>query len=283
LTGDGLGSAIPTFTGVTTVAFGLVYCGRDGWSGQLGCVRRRLLPRGFVRRRLQFGFACIGAALGFDRWFAPRLLGLERLEGAQRAPELGERAAAIAQERVEAARAVAVADQGQTEAAADKAVLGEQLPLKPLGPLEPPGGGDDPAREHGLERARGCQFCEQRGLERGECGGALARQHDALLRAKTVLKGVLCRAGLAVWGFRATRFRAIAATGCGTGGAQEGRRGGGHRGHGGVPWRVMDGGVRASGPGGVSLTKYRNIVQRCGRACQRRFLPAAGAFRRVWR
>ena len=51
-----------------------------------------------------------GAGLG-------RLLGLERLEGAKRAPQLGERAAAIAQERVERARSVAIPDQGEAEAA----------------------------------------------------------------------------------------------------------------------------------------------------------------------
>jgi hypothetical protein len=40
-------------------------------------------------------------------------LGLERLEQAQRAPELGQRRAAIAQQRVERAAAIAVADQGK--------------------------------------------------------------------------------------------------------------------------------------------------------------------------
>jgi hypothetical protein len=56
-------------------------------------------------------------------------LGLERFQGAQRAPQLGERAAAIAQQRVEGAGIVAVANQGETEAVAGEQVLGEQLGL----------------------------------------------------------------------------------------------------------------------------------------------------------
>ena len=147
-------------------------------------------------------------------------LGLERLEGPQRAPELGERAAAIAQQRVEAARAVAVADEGEPEAAAGKVVLGEQLRLEPLGPGETPGGGDDPLREHGLQRALRRQLLHQCSLERGKLGGTLARQHDALLRAQTVLQRVLRRARLAFRRLRTFRPGTVFPAGLGAGAGQ---------------------------------------------------------------
>jgi hypothetical protein len=128
-----------------------------------------MICHGFLHGRGRCVLARIPAALRFDRQLTRlgegarlgrhgglgprRLLGLGRLEGAQRAPELGERAAAIAQEGVERARAVAIADQGVPETPARKAVLGEQFCFEPLGALEPPGRGDDPPREHGLESA----------------------------------------------------------------------------------------------------------------------------------
>jgi hypothetical protein len=178
-----------------------------------------------VRGRRRLGLAKNSAAFRFDRHLArlgqgrrlgchgrlgSRRLGLERLERAQRAPELGERAAAIAQQGVEGSGTVAVADQGVAEAPARKAVLGEQFCFEPLGPLEPPGRSDDPARERGLERALRRQLLEQRRLERGELGGTLARQHDVLLRAKTMLERVLCRAGLALGRLGPARLGAVA-------------------------------------------------------------------------
>ena len=82
-------------------------------------------------------------------------LGLERLERAQRAPELRERGAAVAHHRVHGSGAVAIADQGETEAAVRVAPLGEHLGLDPVGAREPPGGGHDPLREHRLEQPTG--------------------------------------------------------------------------------------------------------------------------------
>src|SRR5918996_3002369 len=74
------------------------------------------------------------------------LLGLERLERAQRAPELGHRRAAIAQQRLERPRPVAVADQGEPDPAARDVTLLEQLRLDAIRAREPPGGDRDPAR-----------------------------------------------------------------------------------------------------------------------------------------
>jgi hypothetical protein len=173
---------------------------------------------GFDRHLVRFGQ---GRRLGRHGGLESRcLLGLERLQGPERAPELGERAAAIAQERVEGSGVVAIADQGEPEAAAGKVVLGEQLGLELLGAGETPGSGDDPLREHGLQRALGRQFLHQRRLECGKLGSALARQYDVLLRTQTVLEGVLGRAHLALGRLGAARLRTIAAAGLGAGGAE---------------------------------------------------------------
>jgi hypothetical protein len=131
--------------------------------------RRRLR---FVRGRRRLGSATISAGLGFDRIrlpsdfacnpierplagaLSPRVehprrsgsgdvralpwlghwLCLERLERAQAARELGERGAAVAQQRLERARAIAVADDREPGAAARVVALGEHLDLDALGP-----------------------------------------------------------------------------------------------------------------------------------------------------
>jgi hypothetical protein len=83
------------------------------------------------------GIVRVAAALGVVRSLRARGLaqllrvpfGLERLERAQRAPKLGERAAAIAQERVEAAGTVAVADHRVAEIGVVVGIALEQLSL----------------------------------------------------------------------------------------------------------------------------------------------------------
>jgi hypothetical protein len=89
-------------------------------------------------------------------------LGLERLEEPQGAPELGERRAAIAQQRVERPRAVAVADQGEAEVGVAIGMAREQLGLDALGPLEPPGGAGDARGQQALQRALWRQVIDQR-------------------------------------------------------------------------------------------------------------------------
>jgi hypothetical protein len=122
-----------------------------------------------------------------------------RLERAQGSPELGHGRAAIAQQRLERARALAVAKEREPEAAAQITALLEQLDFDPVRPREPPRGdcdaarepprGDcDAAREHGLQRAAGRQLLDQRGLERGELRRVLVRQHEMLLCAQAVLQ-----------------------------------------------------------------------------------------------
>ena len=140
-----------------------------------------------------------------------RLLGLERLERAQRAPELGHRRAAIAQQRLERARAVAIPDQGEPEAAARDPALLEQLGFDAVRPRETPRGDRDAAREHGLQRADRRQLRDQRRLEIGELGGILVRQHEMLLRAHAVLERILRRPGLAFVRLRPARLRAVLA------------------------------------------------------------------------
>jgi hypothetical protein len=171
------------------------------------------------------GFARVSAGFGFDRFLGRgvgrgqrrRWLGLQRLEEPQRAPQLGERRAAVAQQRVEGARAVAVADQGQAEVAVTIGMALEQLGLDALGALEPPGGARDAAGKQALQRALGREFVHERRLEGGELGRLLVADDDEFLRAQPVLEGVLGGARLALGGFRAARPRAVAAAGLGAG------------------------------------------------------------------
>jgi hypothetical protein len=85
------------------------------------------------RVRLAIRAARAGMRRGRHGGLGACLLGLERLEGAQGVPELGQRRAAIAQQRVERARPVAIADHGQTEAGGARDVLREQLGLLAAG------------------------------------------------------------------------------------------------------------------------------------------------------
>ena len=109
-----------------------------------------------------------------------RLLGLERLERAQRAPELGDRRAAITQQRLERARAVAVPDQREPEPAVGVAALLEQLVLDAIrhardATRRPRSRRASTALQRAHERR---QFLGQRRLEVGGPGGMLVRQHD---------------------------------------------------------------------------------------------------------
>jgi hypothetical protein len=182
------------------------------------------------------------------------LLGLERLEEPQRAPQLGERRAAIAQQGVERPRAVAVADQRKPEVALAVGMALEQLGLDPLGALEPPGGAGDARGEHGLERALRRQLLEQRRLERFKLGGTLARQHDVLLRAQAVLEGVLRRARLAFRRLGSARFRTVPAAGLG---ARAGQAKGWHHK---IPSLAGESGPEETAARRASLTGNRNIV-----------------------
>ena len=93
----------------------------------------RRAARGTSRRRRR------GRRCGAGRERLARL-GLERLERAQRAHELGQRGAAVTQQRGQGAGAVAIADQRETEVALPAPLMAEQLGLDPIGPLQPPGG-----------------------------------------------------------------------------------------------------------------------------------------------
>jgi hypothetical protein len=178
-----------------------------------------------------------------------RRLGLERLEGAQRPRKLGLGGAAIAQQGVERARAVAVADQREAEVAiAEHAVhlAREQLGLDALGALEPPGGAGDARGEQALQGAIGGQLLDQRRFERRELGRLLVADDDEFLRAETVLECVLRRSRLPFGGLRPARLGAVPATRLGTGiadGNHRARRGACTR-HGGflAGWRELAGG-----------------------------------------
>jgi hypothetical protein len=175
-----------------------------------------------------------------------RRLGLERLEEPQGAPQFGQRRAAIAQQRVERPRAVAVADQGEAEIGVAIGIAREQFGLDALGAIEPPSGADDAPGKQALQRARGRQLIHQRRLERLEFFAVLAGDHHEFLRAKTMLQSVLGRARLAFRRLGAARLGAVAPTRRGARGAQERRQRGdsvrGCRagrgfgsGHGGIP------------------------------------------------
>ena len=171
-----------------------------------------------------------------------RLPGLERLERAQAAGELGERRAAVAQERREGAGAVAVAGQDAAEIGL-AALVGEQLGLDPVGAREAPGGDRDALREHGLERAGGRQLLEQGRLEGPEPGAVLVRQHDEPQRPQAVLERILRRARLALGRPRPARHGAIAAAGLGARSARGDGRAerGADTGHGGFPRWLVNG------------------------------------------
>jgi hypothetical protein len=115
-----------------------------------------------------------------------RLLGLQRLEEPQRAPELCERAAAIAQPCVECPGPVAVTDQGQTEILLAPQVVTKQPGLNPLGALEPPDGAGDASGEHALQGALRGQLRQKRCLERREFLEILVADDDEFLGAKKI-------------------------------------------------------------------------------------------------
>jgi hypothetical protein len=170
------------------------------------------------------------------------LLGLERLERAQRAHELGHGGAAVAHQCLEAAGAVAIPDQGHADAPLVPAPLGEQLHLHAVGTREPPGGDRDLPGEHGLQRADRRELLEERRLERGELGGILVREHDELLRAQAVFERILCGARLAFRALWPARLGAVPAARLGTRMAHGGcgaRWRGADLGHGGIPCGVV--------------------------------------------
>ena len=114
---------------------------------------RRSGPLGAHRRwRRQLGDRRLQREIGGRRLLEHiRLLGLERLQRLERAPELGHRGAAVAQERLEAAGAVAIPDQGHADPGVLPAPLLEQLDFHAIGARQPPGGDREPAREHELK------------------------------------------------------------------------------------------------------------------------------------
>ena len=101
------------------------------------------------------GFVPLGArarAAAAGGWRG-RGLGLERLEGRERALELGLGGGAVAHQRLDAAGVVAVADQGEPEVGIAHAPALEHLGLHPVGAHQAPGGADHALREHALKRA----------------------------------------------------------------------------------------------------------------------------------
>ena len=143
---------------------------------------RLRMNRGPERGRHQDG-TVTERLLGLDR-----LLGLKRPERRSAPPELGHRRPAIAQQRLERARAVAVADQGEPKPAMRDLPLLEQLGFNAVRPRQAPGGDRDPAREHALERADRRQLRDQRRLDPGELGSILVREQEMLLRAQAWLR-----------------------------------------------------------------------------------------------
>ena len=120
-------------------------CRAPGAGGALGTYSRSGPGRARVRSVADDGRAagraagrigCAAQAGAATARSVERLLGLERLEGAQRAPELGHRRAAIAQQRLERARAVAVADQGEPEPAVSRCAAPRTARLR-CGPPAP--------------------------------------------------------------------------------------------------------------------------------------------------
>jgi hypothetical protein len=123
----------------------------------------------------------------FDR--RARGLGLERLQRAQRAPQLGHGRAAIAQHGVERARAVAIAHQGHAEpvvALLEIALDAERLGLDPVGALEPPGGDQQAPGEQALHPALGCDVAEQQRRQGLELLGALVVEQGGAAGAQAV-------------------------------------------------------------------------------------------------
>jgi hypothetical protein len=118
--------------------------------------------------------------------------GLEGLQQAQRAPQLGERAAAVAQQGVERAGAVAVTDQGQAEIAVH-AMAAEQLSLDPLGALQPPGRTGDARGQKVLQGTDWRQLLDQRCLQRLELLLILAADHREPVCAHPVVERIARR------------------------------------------------------------------------------------------
>ena len=163
--------------------------------------------------------ASICAPFGFVRsqdGGAGQRLGLQGLEGPQRAPQLGHGRAAVAQQGVERARTVAIAHQPQAEPVglpAALAALIEQLALDPIGALEPPGRDGEALGEHALQRPLGRQVALQPLGQRRELPGVLVVDQDEGLGAKPVLEGVAGRARLAGRAGGPTRLGAVATAG----------------------------------------------------------------------
>jgi hypothetical protein len=216
---------------------------RSGFAAALGFVRSRTMDERWPDDgRLGVEFHGLRRQCGTE---VDRLLGLERLERLERAPELGHRGAAIAVGQS--------APTSEVGAGSGHRVSNERLPLpsrirtsprlppaiwrsanssvsiRPAAPaarrrprsaapaqparLAPRG---DHQRRPGAARAHGRQLLDQRRLELGELGSILVREHAMLLCPQAVLQRVLCRAGLAFEGYRATRLGTIATAGFGT-------------------------------------------------------------------
>jgi hypothetical protein len=129
--------------------------------------------------------------LGIDRARRRRrLLGLERLQRAQRAHELGHRRAAVAHQSLERSGAIAVADHAEAKIAAGDATLLEQLDLDPLRSVEPPGGARDAPDQDALQGALRRQLVLERFFQGGELAGILVREHHVPHGPQAVLQRI---------------------------------------------------------------------------------------------
>jgi hypothetical protein len=196
--------------------------------------------------------------------------GLERLQGPQRAHELGLRGAAIAQQGLERPGAIAVADQREPDAAVrDRSqTLREQIDLDPLRPLEPPGGARDAPDQDVLQGAVRRQLVDQRRLESANSPMSSSGSTTYFSARRPCFRAFLRRSRLAFGGPRSARLPAIlpARFGANTADGDGRARRGAGTGHGGIPcWLRLDGdggGTKHARPqSNVSLTDYRNIVQ----------------------
>ena len=134
---------------------------------------RGAVSPGFSRASGSIG--CSGAASGAGSAGAGSACGALNSRSARHS----ERRAGVAQERVEGARVVAVADQREPEVATAERAMHlacEQLGLDALGALEPPGGPRDAASQQALERAFGRQLVHERRLERVELARSRCRR-----------------------------------------------------------------------------------------------------------
>ena len=165
--------------------------------GELGSARVRSararcahLRTGRGSRRLR-AHRCRHSLLQLHR----SLLGLKRLEGAQRAPELGYRRPAIAQQRLERARAVAVADQREPKPAIARPRRSSNSSASMRSARARRQAATATRRASTVWSApTGASSSTSAASSAANSARVLVRQHDVLLRAHAVLERILCRA-----------------------------------------------------------------------------------------